>query len=71
MEREKIMRRVQSYSAMLKEVVKRLMKFFGYVMRKGDLEYLVTYRFVEGKRAEVDREKLAWPTSARECNRHQ
>ena len=39
---EEVLRRVQCGRTMLKEIVKRQMKFVGHVMRKGELECLVT-----------------------------
>ena len=44
---EEVLRRVHSGRTMLKEIMKRRMKLLGHVMRKGELECLVTLLFVD------------------------
>ncbi len=47
----KVLERANVDRSLLKDIVQRQMKFFGHVIRKGELENLAVTGFVEGKRA--------------------
>ena len=46
-----VLRRANTKRKLLNEMVNRQVKSFGHVMRKEDMENLVTIGYVEGKRA--------------------
>ena len=46
-----VLRRANTKRKLLNEMVNRQVKFFGHVMRKEEMENLVTTGYVEGKRA--------------------
>ena len=46
-----VLRRANTKRKLLSEMVNRQVKFFGHVMRKEEMENLVTTGYVEGKRA--------------------
>ena len=46
-----VLRRANTNRKLLCEIVKKQVKFFGYAMRKEEMENLVTTSYVEGKRA--------------------
>ena len=46
-----VLRRANTKRKLLSEMVNRQVKFFGHVMRKDEMENLVTTGYVEGKRA--------------------
>ena len=46
-----VLRRANTKRKLLSEMVNRQVKFFGHVMRKEEIENLVTTGYVEGKRA--------------------
>ena len=48
---EEILRRANVDSTLMKDIVKRQMKFFGHIIRKEKLENLVVTGSIEGKRA--------------------
>ena len=48
---EEVLRRAHSEKALLNEIVRRQMKFFGHVIRKDEVENLVITGFIEGTRA--------------------
>ena len=63
-----VLRRANTKRKLLSEIVIRKVTFFGHVMRKEEMENLVTTGYVEGKRAR-GRQRETYPTYLQKMNK--
>lgn len=54
-----ILREIESQKGLVTCIVKRHSKFFGHVMKRGKLEYVVTTESLKGREAGRDQKRLS------------